>query len=168
VRLYIDTGVVAAYYLPDPASVEAEDLLHAFPSPAISDLSEVELLAALARRVRRAQLAAADALRVRTLFLTHLEGGLFTRVALRRRHFHLAREWAGRHGVDLDPAGALHLAAATLEERTLATTDPALVLAGRELGVDVLAVATGEFGTADINETLAPYLVAAEGPGAAP
>ena len=64
-ELYLDTGVLAAYYAPEPASAEAESLVRATPRPAISDLSEVELFAAVTRKVRRAELALADARRIR-------------------------------------------------------------------------------------------------------
>lgn len=140
-KLYIDTGLLAAYYTPEPLSAETEELLRAFPAPAVSELSEVELVAVLARKVRAAGLAASDAQRVRTLFLTHLEDGFFTRLPLRRRHYQLARDWIGRGTVPLAPTDALHLAAAALAAHTLATADPALVEAARELGVDVLPVA---------------------------
>ncbi len=137
-NLYVETGLVAAYYTPDPLSADAEALLCAFAGPAVSDLTEVELFASLARKVRRAELGGEDAQRVRSLFLSHLEDGFFTRVTLRRGHYRLARDWAGRAGVPLGAAAALHLAAASLEGRTLATADGELIEAARELGVDVL------------------------------
>jgi hypothetical protein len=110
----------------------------------VSDLSEVELLATLARKVRHAQLGGEDAQRVRTLFLTHLEDGLYTRLPLRRSHYRLARDWAGRGAAPLGAAGALHLAAASLAGRTLATADLTLIAAARELGVDVLPLGLPE------------------------
>jgi uncharacterized protein len=137
-KLYVDTGLLAAYYTPEPLSAEAEELLRAFPGPAVSDLTEIELVAALALRVRAAGLASSDAQRVRTLFFSHLEDGFFVRLPLVRSHYHLAREWAARG--TLAPTAALHLAAAALGERTLATADNSLVDAARELGVDVLPV----------------------------
>jgi len=143
-KLYVDTGLLAAYYTPEPLSGEVEALLQAFPGPAVSDLTKVELLATLTRKVRAAGLAASDAQRIRMLFLAHLEDGLYTRLPLRRRHYQLAREWVGRGTVPLDAAVALHLAAAALAERSLATSDPALIDAGRELGVDVLLVGIPE------------------------
>lgn len=147
-KLYLDTGLLAAYYLPDPLSAESEALIRAFAGPAVSDLTEIELLAALARKVRRAELGGRDAQRVRTLFLSHLEDGLYTRLPLRRSHYRLARDWAGRGGVALDAAAALHLAAAALSGHTLATADPALIEAGRELGVDVVPVGAPGVGEA--------------------
>ena len=94
--------------------------------------------------MRTAGLAASDAQRVRMLFLAHLEDALYTRLPLRRRHFQLARDWVGRGTVPLAAGEALHLAAAALAERTLATADPALIDAARELGVEVMPVGVPE------------------------
>lgn len=137
-ELYLDTGVVAAYYLPDPRSREAESLVRATHQPAVSDLTEVELFAALARKVRRAELALDDCRRIQALVLSHLDNNLYARCPLRREHYRLAREWAGRGSEELAGRDALHLAVAALEGRTLATLDRGLAAAGRALGVAVL------------------------------
>jgi predicted nucleic acid-binding protein len=158
VKLYLDTGLLASYYLPEPASEEVESLLRAFPGPAVSDVTELELLALLGHRVRRAALAAADARRVRSLFLSHLEAGLYDRLAVRRRHYLLARDWVGRREVAIGAAEAVHLAVAALEERTLATGDPALAEAAGRLGVGVLPVGLDDLGGMTVHESPAlPY-----------
>lgn len=137
-ELYLDTGVLAAYYAPERSSAEAEGLVRSVPQPAISDLTEVELFAALAAKVERAELAAADARRIRSAFLAHLDATLYARLPLTREHYLLAREWAGRDAVAVSAREALHLAATALAGRTLATLDPALAEAAAELGVEIL------------------------------
>jgi hypothetical protein len=156
-ELYLDTGVLAAYYAPEPASAEAEGLVRATPHPAISDLSEVELFAAITRKLRRAELALTDARRIRAAFLAHLDAALYARVPLGREHYLLARDWAGRESVGVGPRGALHLAAAALSGRTLATLDPALAAAAAELGVEALPVEVEDGEAASVHEPPSVY-----------
>jgi hypothetical protein len=156
-ELYLDTGVLAAYYAPEPSSAEAEGLVRATPRPAISDLSEVELFAAVTRKVRRAELALTDARRIRSAFLAHLDAALYARLPLGREHYLLAREWAGREAAAVSPREALHLAAAALSGRTLATLDPALAAAAAELGVEALPLALEDGEAASVHEPPAVY-----------
>jgi hypothetical protein len=166
-ELYLDTGVLAAYYAPEPASAEAESLVRATRRPAISDLSEVELFAAVTRKVRRAELALADARRIRAAFLAHLDAALYARVPLGREHYLLARDWAGREAAAVSPREALHLAAAALSGRTLATLDPALAAAAAELGVEALPLGVEDGEAASVHEPPAVYGAAGGGGGAA-
>jgi len=156
-ELYLDTGVLAAYYAPEPSSAEAEGLVRATPRPAISDLAEVELFAAVTRKVRRAELGLTDARRIRSAFLAHLDAALYTRLPLGREHYLLARDWAARESVGVGPRGALHLAAAALSGRTLATLDPALAAAAAELGVEALPVDVEDGEAASVHEPPAVY-----------
>jgi hypothetical protein len=157
-ELYLETGVLAAYYAPEAASAEAEGLVRATAQPAISDLGEVELFAALTRKVRRAELAMADARRIRAAFLAHLDAALYARVPLGREHFLLARDWAGREGAAVTAREAIHLAAAALSGRVLATLDPVLATAAAELGVQALPIAGFDDELASsVHEPPAPY-----------
>jgi len=58
---YLDTSVLAAYYCPEPLSDEAESIVRASRTPAICDLTEVELFSALSRKVRTRELDATEA-----------------------------------------------------------------------------------------------------------
>jgi predicted nucleic acid-binding protein len=108
--------------------------------PSISDLTEVELLAAVAGKVRGRELSPADGSRVRAEFLSHLQGNLYTRLPLERRHYRLARDWMAQLATPLRALDALHLAVAAAEALTLATADRALARWGRLLGVRTLSV----------------------------
>ncbi|MEM7483159.1 MAG: type II toxin-antitoxin system VapC family toxin [Acidobacteriota bacterium] len=143
-KLYLDSSVLAAYYTPEAHSEPAESMLRAAPAPAVSDLSELELFSALSAKVERAELALDDARRIQAVFLGHLEDGLFTRVAVGRSHYRLAREWAGRGFGAPTPSGSLHLAIASLEGRTLASADPSLLAAAGDLGVATVPLATAD------------------------
>jgi predicted nucleic acid-binding protein len=135
--IYIDTSVLAAYYCPEALSREAERVVRSRSLPAVSDLTEVELLSALSRKVRMGELEPTEAQKIATKFSTHLEGNLYRRLPLERRHYVLARDWLGRFAVSLRTLDALHLAVAASDELRLVTADHGLAKSSRILGVDV-------------------------------
>jgi len=53
--IYVDTSVLAAFYLPEPLSARVERLLRRAVAPAISDLTDVELLSAISSRAGRSR-----------------------------------------------------------------------------------------------------------------
>jgi predicted nucleic acid-binding protein len=132
---YLDTSVLVAYYVPEALSQAAEDLLLDEPGPTLSELTEVEFLSALARKVRQQELTRQAATRVRGLFVTHLEAGYFRRLTLNRHHYSLARDWIGLFETPLRTLDALHLAAAGLAELELVTADHGLAQSAEALGL---------------------------------
>ena len=108
--------------------------------PSISDLTEVELLSAIAGKVRGHDLAQADGGRIVSEFLAHLEGNLYTRLPIERRHYRLARDWMAQLTTPLRTLDALHLAVAAAEGLTLATADRTMSRWGKRLGVRMLPV----------------------------
>lgn len=50
--IYVDTSVLAAFYLPEPLSERAERVVRSEAAPAISDLTGVEPFSAVPRKVR--------------------------------------------------------------------------------------------------------------------
>lgn len=145
--LYADTSVLVAYYAPEALSEDAERLLRLYPQPAISDLVEVELFSALARKVRQQELGQRDAERVRGRFLAHLAGGFFDRLPLGREHYQLARHWLGSAELPLRSLDALHLAVASVDDRILATADAPLARAAKALGLQAMLVEEGSTST---------------------
>ncbi len=88
----------------------------------------------------RQRLRLREAGRIVGQFLAHLEGDLYHRLPLERRHYKLARDWMARlrpHFVALD---ALHLAVAAVEGLPFATADRALARSGTGLGLRVIRV----------------------------
>lgn len=133
--IYVDTSVLAAYYCPEPLSLRAQRALKESSERAISWLAEVELVSAIARKARARELRRADALRILAAFQSHLEQGIYTRLALEGRHFARAREWLSTFTVPLRTLDALHLAVAAMEDCTLLTADAALAKACSRAGV---------------------------------
>lgn len=139
--------MVVAYYTPEAMSEDAERVLRLFAPPAISDLVEVELFSALARKVRQRELSGEDAERIRTHFLAHLAGGFFDRLPLGREHYQLARHWLAAPEPPLRSLDALHLAVTAVAGRTLATADRGLAAAAKALGLSALLVEEGSTST---------------------
>ncbi len=118
----------------------AERTLRGDARPAVSDLVEVEFFSALARKVRAREMSVADGTRAGAQFLNHLHMGLYTRIAVQRRHYETARGWLVRFTLPLRALDALHLALADGERLRLATTDQDLSRSARSLGVAVTLV----------------------------
>ncbi len=138
--MYIDTSLIVPYYCPEALSQAAERALRGDPSPAVSDLVEIEFFSALARKVRVREMSAADASRAGEQFIDHLRTGLYARLAVQRRHYEAARNWLARFTLPLRALDALHLALADGERLRLATADQDLSRSARSLRVAVTLV----------------------------
>ena len=138
--MYLDTSVLVPYYAPESLSLAAQRTVREDARPTVSDLVEVELFSALARKVRTREMLSPDAARIGQQFLDHLQAGLYTRLAVQRRHYETAREWLARFTLPLRAADALHLALADAEGLRLATADRDLSRSARSLGLSVLLV----------------------------
>ena len=138
--MYIDTSLLVPYYCPEALSQVAERTVRGDPRPTVSDLVEVELFSALGRKVRVREMSTVDAARIGQQFLDHLQAGLYTRVAVERRHYESARQWLARFTLPLRALDALHLALADAEGLRLATADQNLSRSARRLGLPVLLI----------------------------
>ena len=132
---YIDTSVLIAYYSPEPLSGPAQRALNEEDDWAISGFVEVEFMSALARKVRAREMRPSEGRRVVALFQSHLEQGIYNRLALERAHFVKAREWLATFTVPFRTLDALHVAVAALQGCPLLTTDVALAKACARIGV---------------------------------
>jgi hypothetical protein len=127
--------VLIAYYCPEPFSGPAQRALNEEDDWAISWLVEVEFMSALARKVRAREMRPSEGRRVHALFQSHLEQGIYNRLAMERPHFAKAREWLATFTVPLHTLDALHVAVAALQGCPLLTTDVALAKACARVGV---------------------------------
>lgn len=132
---YLDTSVLAAYYLPEARSDAVQQLLTESPAAAISSLTEVEFASAVARRVRMGELAQADGRRVLDRFALHVAEPCYLMLPLQQKEYEQAREWlAGLH-IPLRTLDALHLAVASSHDLTLVTADKTLAQAAQSCGI---------------------------------
>jgi len=106
--------------------------------PAVSDLAELEVISAIARKIRDRTMSPEDGRKVAAMFLAHLDGGYYTRVPVAREHYRLARDWISRFDIPLSTLDALHLAVSSLAGLRLATADQGLARQARVIGARVV------------------------------
>jgi predicted nucleic acid-binding protein len=142
---YIDTSILAAYYCPEPLSERAEERLRALRPPVLSWLTDVELHSALAKKVRRGELAEGDAEWIQNLFRTHVSRALYDVAAIEHGDFVQARQWIAQMDTALRTLDALHLAVAHCRDLEVLTADQGLADAGRALEVEVELMSTDDW-----------------------
>jgi uncharacterized protein len=142
VTAYIDTSVLAAYYCPEPLSLIAERTVRNLTSPAISELTLVELASAISKKVREKTLSRESAARVMAQFEAHLEDGYYEVLSVKARDYRLAKSWLGQLQGTLRTLDALHLAVAEGTGVSIVTADRRLAAEARHLGLRVKLLAT--------------------------
>jgi uncharacterized protein len=133
--IYLDTSVLVAIYCPEPLSEKADRIARREGPAAISELTEVEVSSAIARKVRAGELVVGDARKILALFASHASSGWFDRISIEAAHYRQARDWIGRMSRPLRALDGLHLALAASSGRTLVTADPALYRSARAFRV---------------------------------
>jgi len=144
--IYIDTSVLVPFYLPEALSDAVDELLRIEDTPALSQLVEVELFSAVARKLRMREISPEEARQIGLDFQTDLDENFYTRIPLEPIHYNLARDWISGFEVPLRTLDALHLAVASSNQLLLVTGDEALARSVRTLGIEVqllIAVAEG-------------------------
>jgi uncharacterized protein len=132
---YIDTSILVAYYCPEPLSRASEQVIRSSVLPGISDLTEVEFTATLARKARNAEIERLTAELIARQFTEHVEGGFYQRVELSRRYYLQARKLITACTTPLRTLDALHLSIASLHGWQMITADSALARAATEIGL---------------------------------
>jgi uncharacterized protein len=142
--IYLDTSVLVAYYYPEPLSVVAQNILRAQSKATITPLNEVELMSALARKIREGNLSKVNGERIAALFAAHIEQGLYQTVSFTDSHYNQARDWLRGFQTKLRTLDALHLAVAADFDLQIVTADKPLAMAAEQLGISVKFVSYGE------------------------
>ena len=133
--VYLDTSVVVAYYVPEPTSSRVQALYAASDHPVISELVDVEVIAALSLRCRTGDLERRMARSIVTLFDEHLDAGLYGRLHLQSDHYRWARDVIARFDLPLKSPDALHLSAAAIGGFQFVTADRQLARNAEVLNV---------------------------------
>ncbi|MCS4053146.1 putative nucleic acid-binding protein [Salinibacter ruber] len=107
-------------------------------------MTDVEMHSALAKKVRRGELAEEDAERVKDLFRTHMSHALYEVAAIEHGDFVQARQWIARRDTALRTLDALHLAVAHRRDREVLTADRGLADAGPTFELDVELMRAGD------------------------
>jgi len=110
------------------------------PAPAISYLTELELVSAVSRKVREKNISSAAGNKIINLFQSHLDHNLYQWVAIDHHHYRKALSWISQLNTSLRTLDGLHLAIAATENAVLVTADRQLADAARVYGVDFILI----------------------------
>lgn len=135
--IYLDTSVVAPFYWAEALSNQVEELLSHQTEPTVSQLVEVELVSALSRRVRMAEISQTQASAIAARFQADLDNGFYIRLPLEPLHYTTAHNWISQFNTFLRTLDALHLAVAASNGISLITADAALAESAETLGLQV-------------------------------
>lgn len=135
---YFDTSVLVAYYFPESISDAVEKLLLENDTPAISQLTEVELASAVARKVREKELSERDANKILNKFQSHVDHQMFHWIPIEEHHYRSAKSWISSFKAPLRTLDALHLALAAAENACLVTADRQLADSATFYGLEVV------------------------------
>jgi len=139
---YIDTSVLVAYYCPEPVSEAAERLLQRVETPVISSLTEVELVSAIARKVREKELSVGDGNRIINQYRSHRKDTILRLISLTEAHFQAAFNMLSKFNPPLKTLDALHLSVAMINDLVIVTADRQLKNAAKHLGVKSKIIAS--------------------------
>ena len=138
--VYIDTSILVAYYCPEKISDQVEKTLVETSRPAISQLSEVELTSALARKIRERALSQEDGKAVLSIFRSHIDEKSYVYLPIQPKHFSAAMNWIAEFNTPLRTLDALHLAIAAQNKAPLLTADIKFAESAKTLGVEVTLI----------------------------
>lgn len=139
--MYVDTSVVAAYYLPEDDSDAIQAILATAPLRSSSEILLTEFRSVLVRKEREGRLKHADGVKVWRRFEDHVDSGVWNLLpvtrALMESAANVIAECAPVAGVrTLD---AIHLAACRdYGEKSLYTADDVMKKAARHLGIPLV------------------------------
>jgi len=139
---YIDTSILVAYYCPEPFSEAVERLLQSIKGPVISSLTEIELVSAIARKVREKELSVADGNRIINQYRLHRKDAVLPMISLTDAHFQTAFNILSKFSPPLKTLDALHLSVAMVNDLVIVTADRQLKNAAKYLGVESRVIAS--------------------------
>jgi len=140
---YIDTSVLVAYYCPEPISEAVERFLRRVERPAISSLTEVELVSAIARKVRDRELKKEDGNRILNQYKLHRQDAILKWIVLGEIHFQTAFSILSGFSLPLKALDALHLSVAMAADLIIVSADGQLLKAAKILGIKSEAMGPG-------------------------
>lgn len=131
----MDTSVLVAFYIPEALSPQVDRLMRGLEGPAISNLTELEIASAVARRLRDGGITRRSAEEVLREFEAHVRRGLYRRVLVGDEHFEKARREIGGLRLPLETLDGLHLAVCALGRYQMVTADSQMARNARALGL---------------------------------
>ncbi len=140
--VYLDTSVLVAYYCQEKNSKIIDEIITRTHQPAISQLTDVELVSAISRKIREKNLSQNDGKRIIEQFQKHLDKDFYFQIPIETQHYKLAKKWISQFSTSLRTLDALHIAVASANHLTILTADTQLVRSAEFFGVNVKLIAT--------------------------
>lgn len=137
---YIDTCLLAAYYCPESLSGEAEKILLSIEEPIISLLTEVELVSALSKKLRKKELLRKNVEQILANYTSHVKEGYYHKVTIKIEHYLHAHALLSSFKYSLHSLDALHLSIAMTENISLITADQNLAKTAKKLNAKIVLV----------------------------
>ena len=125
-RVYLDTSLLVAVYVPESLTRKVLQLLKEPIIVFVSSLAEVEFHSALSRKLRMGELRTSQCRRIRGLFDRHLREARYQRLTISPAAFTTAVDFLLDFSTPLRTLDALHLACSFHTETTLLTADATL------------------------------------------
>ena len=132
---FVDTSVLASFYMDEPNSPSAQKALSKPGPKTISVLVRVEFFSALNRRVRMKEYPADVAREIADQFRRHVSQGFFGVVPVTPAEYQLAEAWIARFDTTLRTLDALHLATVYHNGCKLLTADKSMAASAQALDV---------------------------------
>jgi uncharacterized protein len=133
--IYLDTSVLAPFYWTEALSETVAQLFQQHDHLVISELSDVELISALSRRVRMGEIDRSVAQAIATKFQADLDAAFYEIVVVTSQHYRIAKNWMQRFDTPLRTLDALHLAIASELSISMVTADVGLARSAVHLNV---------------------------------
>ena len=133
--IYLDTSILAAYYLPEEISLQVQTYIQG-KSLLITELTRLEFYSALSIRVGTNSLLQSDAKRIMELFNSHLRDAYYLNKKLNSKHYEKAGEYMATLSLPIKATAALHLAFAASENLKIVTADKQLANNASKLAID--------------------------------
>jgi predicted nucleic acid-binding protein len=134
---FLDTSVLASFYMDESNSRAVQKVLSRPGVKAISPLVRVEFFSALSRRVRMKEYPVEVAREMADQFRQHVSRGFYHFASITSADYQLAEDWIAQFDTSLRTLDALHLATVFHSGCTLLTADKALAAGAEKLGVSV-------------------------------
>ncbi|MBF0468654.1 MAG: type II toxin-antitoxin system VapC family toxin [Desulfamplus sp.] len=138
--LYIDTSVLVAYYCPESMSDQVEGILINADNPAVSQLTEIEIASAIARKIREHAFSKEDGYNILSLFQKHIDQKSFIYIPIQTKHYAIAKNWLTQFNTPLRSLDAIHLAIAYKKKIPILTADAKLASSAKILGIEAILV----------------------------
>jgi predicted nucleic acid-binding protein len=132
---YLDACATIPFYLPEVLSEEIDALVRACKDPFMSNLSALEVVSVIARKVREGGMDRADASAALGLFESHRRALLYEPLEIGARHVVEAERLIRTLEHPLKTQDGIHAAACLLEGHRLVTADKQLARVADSPGI---------------------------------